>query len=103
MCLPETPSGLSKKTIEKIRGCIKKNLKVQKVVLYGSRAKGNYRRGSDVDLCFFGDDLDTHDLLKISDELDELLLPYTFDLSIYSKIENPEFKEHIDRVGVEFS
>lgn len=72
---------------------------VEEVVLYGSRAKGNYRSGSDIDLSLKGQGLNLKMLNKISNELDDLLLPYTFDLSIYNQIENPGLIEHIDRVG----
>lgn len=70
--------------------------------LYGSPAKGNYKRGSDIDLTLKGDALTYRDLLRLMDELDDLLLPYMIDLSIYDQIDNPALREHIDRVGVVF-
>ena len=75
---------------------------VEQALLYGSRAKGNYKRGSDIDLTLKGDALDYHDLLRLLDELDDLLLPYLIDLSIYAQIDNPALREHIDRVGLVF-
>ena len=72
---------------------------VEQAILYGSRAKGNYRNGSDIDLTLFGEELDLTTLLRIETELDDLLLPYKIDLSIFHKIDNPDLIEHIKRVG----
>ncbi|WP_293013047.1 nucleotidyltransferase domain-containing protein [Mongoliibacter sp.] len=68
-------------------------------MLYGSRAKGNYRPGSDIDLTLLGESLDLTELQKIEIELDDLMLPYKIDLSIHHKIQNSDFLEHIQRVG----
>ncbi len=75
---------------------------ISKVILYGSRAKGNYRSGSDIDFTFFGEGLNQSIMNKVSCELDDLLLPYTFDLSIFQHIENPDLIAHIERVGKVF-
>ncbi len=72
------------------------------MVIYGSRAMGNFREGSDIDLVIKGEGLKMSDLLKIENEIDELLLPYKVDLSLYSQIENDELIEHIQRVGKSF-
>lgn len=72
---------------------------VEEVVLYGSRAKGNYRPGSDIDLTLKGEGLTLKILNKISNSLDDLLLPYTFDLSIFAQIDNNDLVDHINRVG----
>jgi predicted nucleotidyltransferase len=94
--------GLKDSHINLIKSVFAKYNCVTKVVVYGSRAKGNYRTGSDIDLSLFGNDLDFDTLLKIENELDDLLLPYKIDLSIYNKIENYDLTEHINRVGVLF-
>lgn len=73
---------------------------IQQVALYGSRAKGSYKKGSDIDLCLFGRDLDLPLLYKVEQALDDLFLPYSFDLSIYSHLENQELTNHINRVGI---
>ncbi|MCU7491014.1 MAG: nucleotidyltransferase domain-containing protein [Ignavibacteria bacterium] len=75
---------------------------VKKAILYGSRAKGNFKNGSDIDLTLEGDELELDTLLKILNELDELDLPYKIDLSIYSAISNNDLLEHINRVGITF-
>lgn len=95
--------GLKEATIQKIGAVFAHYLQVEKAVLYGSRAKGNYKNGSDIDLTLCGGaDLTLNVLYRISDELDDLLLPYTIDLSIFSHISDPDVIEHIQRVGMTF-
>ena len=94
--------GLSAATVEKICGVLARHPQVEKAILYGSRAKGNYKNGSDIDLTLAGSGLGYRDLLKITGELDDLLLPYTIDLSILHRIDHEGLREHIQRVGQEF-
>lgn len=94
--------GLSDRTITKIQRVFEKNTQVDKVVVYGSRAKGNFRPGSDIDLTLFGSDLDQQSCSDIAEELDELLLPYMIDLSVFGQLQHAELKEHIMRVGQVF-
>ncbi|WP_319410204.1 nucleotidyltransferase domain-containing protein [uncultured Desulfosarcina sp.] len=76
--------------------------KIEAVMLYGSRAKGNFKPGSDIDLTLKGKGLSLSLLNKISLELDDLLLPFTFDLSLYHHIKQPNLIDHIQRVGKVF-
>jgi predicted nucleotidyltransferase len=94
--------GLKQETLKKITDVFARYEQVEEVVIYGSRAKGNYKPGSDIDLTLKGRELDLKILNKLSLDLDDLLLPYTFDLSIFSHIANPEFLDHIERVGQVF-
>jgi len=94
--------GLPAATIAKIHGVLARHEAVEKAVLYGSRAKGTYRNGSDIDLTLFGHGLTVALLLKIMTELDDLLLPWTIDLSLHDKIDHPGLREHIARVGKSF-
>lgn len=94
--------GLDETTIEKIRAVFTAFPEVNQAILYGSRAKGTYRPGSDIDLTLQGENLSLSVLNQISLRLDDLLLPYTFDVSIFSRIQNPDLVEHIHRVGREF-
>ena len=73
--------------------------KIDEAILYGSRAKGNFKNGSDIDITLVGNDLNLSTINKIELELDDLLLPYTFDISIYHRISNPQLTDHIDRIG----
>jgi predicted nucleotidyltransferase len=98
----EVDFGLKQSTIEKIRGIFSGHPEVEQVLLYGSRAKGNYRPGSDIDLTICGEAVTLSQLLKIENELDELLLPYKIDLSLRHKIDSPELLAHIRRVGKVF-
>lgn len=93
------PYGLKQETIDKINRIFARHKEVENAILYGSRAKGNYRPGSDIDLTLKGKNLSLKQLNKISMELDDLLLPYTFDLSLYHHITNTDMIEHIERVG----
>jgi len=94
--------GLPQPTIQKICGILSRYPQVEKAPLYGSRAKGNYKNGSDIDLTLRGTDLTLNVIYKILDDLDELLLPYTIDLSIFNDIGDPDVIEHIQRVGITF-
>ncbi len=75
---------------------------VESVVLYGSRALGTYRPGSDIDLAIEGTELTNEELARIAGRLDELPLPYRYDLTLRASISNPALRQHIDRFGVVF-
>ena len=95
------PFGLSVATLEKLRAVFSRHKAIECVVICGSRAKGNYRRGSDIDLTIKGDEISFAQFMQIADQIDDLMLPYSVDLSQYQQIENLELIAHIDRVGVE--
>ena len=94
--------GLSASTLERIRAVLARHPQVKQVLLYGSRAKGNYRDASDIDLALLGADLTDLRLSTIESELDDLMLPYTIDLCRFSAIDNPALVDHIQRVGKVF-
>ena len=94
--------GLKAATLDKIMSIFARHIEVESAILYGSRAKGNYREGSDIDLTLTGEQLTYRTLLRIEDEIDDLLLPYLFDISIFSHIDDPDVIDHIRRVGVPF-
>ncbi|MDF1571946.1 MAG: nucleotidyltransferase domain-containing protein [Bacteroidales bacterium] len=94
--------GLDKKDIEKILELLSKYPEIEKAIIYGSRAKGNYRDGSDIDLSLVGENLDLNTLLKIEHQVDDLLLPYKLDISLFHNIENNDLIDHIERVGIIF-
>jgi len=95
-------SGVTRQTVEKIGGVFARHPQVAKAVLYGSRAKGNFRNGSDIDLTLHGENLDFSEIVRIENELDDQLLPYTIDLSIFEKLDHVGLREHIERVGQVF-
>jgi len=92
-------TGLNNSDIEKIQNVFALYSQVEKVILYGSRAKGTYKPASDIDLTLVGTKLNISIQQKIESELDDLMLPYKFDISIYHQISNKELVEHIERVG----
>lgn len=94
--------GLTASAIKQICEVLSKHGKIQKVKLYGSRALGTFRPGSDIDLSFIAPEMDTTELLKIENELEELSLPYKFDLSLLHQIDNQNLVDQINRVGVDF-
>jgi len=72
---------------------------IETAILYGSRAKGNYKPTSDIDIVLKGKNVDLTILNNVSINLDDLLLPNQFDLSIYHHIDNQELSDHIAGVG----
>ncbi|MBU6324695.1 MAG: nucleotidyltransferase domain-containing protein [Bacteroidetes bacterium] len=92
--------GLIPKDLTDICAVLAKYPEVKEGILFGSRAKGNYRTGSDVDLALKGEDLSSRIVADIADELnEETLMPYRFDVLNYHRIETPSLRAHIDRVG----
>lgn len=91
--------GLDEITIDKINGVFEKNINIDEVIIYGSRAKGNFRNGSDIDITLRGKNISNDVLSKISSDIDDLNTPYMFDISIFATINSPELVDHIIRVG----
>ena len=94
------PYGLSENTITALQNTFARHEGIQKAVLHGSRAKGTYRNGSDIDLTLFAPTLSFQDLLRLETELDDLLLPYQIDLSLHHRLRNAQLLEDIERVGM---
>lgn len=94
--------GLATAAVAAIHGVLARHPEVERAILYGSRAKGNFKAGSDVDLTLVGDKLNSAILGRIDEQLDDLLLPYEFDLSIFDRITHADLLDHIRRVGVPF-
>jgi predicted nucleotidyltransferase len=92
--------GLSGQTVEKIQAVLASFPEVEKAVVYGSRAKGNFKPGSDIDLTLFGDGLNDQAMSRIYWALDDLLLPYKIDLSLFSGLKHPALIDHIRRAGI---
>lgn len=90
--------GLSEKTIEIIKKLLSNYPQIKEVKIFGSRAKGNYKLSSDIDLALFGN-IDDKLLRHIASELDELPTPYQFDVLNYNDIDNKNLKNNIDKFG----
>ncbi len=95
-------TGLTSDEAAKINAVLSTFPEVVSAILYGSRAKGTFKPGSDIDLTLVGEKIDLTSLAAIATTLDDLLLPYIFDLSIFHEIDNQELVEHIERVGILF-
>lgn len=96
------PFGLSDETCATIRTILARHPAIDQAIIYGSRAKGTYRPGSDIDLTLVGDGLDFALVSAVASELDESDIPYTVDVSDWNRIESPALREHIERVGQVF-
>jgi uncharacterized protein len=94
--------GLPEATLLKIQGVFARHPDIERVILYGSRAKGNYRPGSDIDLTLLGAATDDTLLRQVLLELDELNTPYLMDVSLYHQIQSDELKYHIATFGKVF-
>lgn len=92
-------SGLNRDELELILSVLRRYPEISSVILFGSRAKGNCRHNSDIDLAVEG--IDSHlQIEKLAMDLEDLPLPYRFDVQSLSRIENPQLLDHIHRVGI---
>ncbi|MGE4442419.1 MAG: nucleotidyltransferase domain-containing protein [Desulfomicrobium sp.] len=91
--------GLPEEAIQEIQNALALYPEVKKAILYGSRAMGTFKPGSDIDLTLVGEGLTHNHLLGIMSDLDDLLLPWMIDLSLYADLDHSGLREHIDRVG----
>lgn len=92
--------GLSETDLQNIITVCESNPRIYSVILFGSRAKGTYNPGSDIDLALKGNNLNLNDILEASLLLEELFLAYKFDLIIYDRIKEDALRKHIDKSGI---
>jgi len=93
--------GITQNTINELKAIFNRYDAIEEVIIYGSRAKGNFREGSDIDLTIKGN-IEKKDLMKIMDDIEESYIPYLFDISIYNQLNSESLKGHINRVGKVF-
>ena len=93
-------AGLPQEATERILALLAEHPVIQRLVLYGSRALGRHRPGSDIDLCLDAPQMGLAELLVLGAQLDDLLLPWQIDLQLRHLIQHPGLLEHIDRVGI---
>ncbi|MGK4566984.1 nucleotidyltransferase domain-containing protein [Flavobacterium sp. 3HN19-14] len=93
-------TGLNISDIQKIQSVLNSYAEIEKAILFGSRAKGSYKPASDIDLTLVGQNLNLTIQQKIEGKLDDLLLPYKFDISIHHTISNAALLDHIERIGI---
>jgi predicted nucleotidyltransferase len=94
--------GLLENDMNEIVDVLSQFSSIEKAVLFGSRAKGNFKNGSDIDIAIFGNDLNSDIDYKISYQLnEETNMPYKFDILIFNKIQEAALIDHISRIGIE--
>jgi predicted nucleotidyltransferase len=93
--------GLEEMVWDSLTGILSEPDNVDKIILYGSRAKGVFREGSDIDLALVGEEIEIKQILGSSERVEQLNLPWEVDLCSYGALRNQDLKNHIDRVGVE--
>ena len=91
--------GLENVDLQRIVAIFRQNENIESATIFGSRAKGDFRNGSDIDISIKGVNLHFDDLIEISQQYEKLNLPYKFDVVIYDRIKEDALKEHIRRVG----
>lgn len=94
--------GLKEETIAQINAVFAKYPQIETAIIYGSRAMDTYTNGSDIDLSLKGDNLNLDLVTKMEIEIDDLYLPYTFDISVFNQISNTELIKHIEEIGKTF-
>lgn len=94
--------GLPDYAINKLKQIFKEDARISNVWLYGSRAVGNQKLSSDIDLCVEGLSLELKDLFSLENKIDYLNLPWKVDLSLKHQIDNPALLSHIQNVGTDF-
>jgi predicted nucleotidyltransferase len=94
--------GLSSDYIVKINSVFNQYSDIDEVLIFGSRAKGNYRDNSDIDLVIKGNNINLSTLQEIENKLEELYIPNGIDLLVFDTIENSDLINHINRVGKQF-
>ena len=94
--------GLSSRARDLLGSAFAAESRINTVLIYGSRAKGNYRPGSDIDIALDAPHMTYSDCLHLATTLDDLMLPWRIDLSVLHQIDNPALLEHIARVGKPF-
>lgn len=94
--------GLTEKQKKQIQKILMRYPAVESVRVFGSRAKGNFTKRSDLDLVAFGKSIDRFIVSEILLDFDDLDVPFRIELQNHNTIKNQQLKEHIKRVGVEF-
>lgn len=93
--------GIYQNSYLELQRIFQKCEKIEKVIIYGSRVKGNFKEGSDIDLTLIGN-LDYNNLLQLKTEFDDSTIPYKIDISIFSNLKSKSLIDHITRLGQNF-
>ncbi len=91
--------GLDEEVVRSLARVFEYTPRVEEVIIFGSRAKGNFNEGSDIDLAIKGKTVQFDTVLSLMDKVDELGLLYKIDLQNYQAIADKDVLDHIRRVG----
>lgn len=94
------PFGIPESDMDALISELKRNIKIKEIILFGSRAKGTFNNGSDIDIALKGSNLNLKDILDATVEFEKLLLPYKLDLIILNRVKEPALTDHIKRIGI---
>lgn len=94
--------GLEPRWVEAFTSIFRKQSKIERVTIFGSRARGTQKAFSDVDFCLFGTDVSELDAQRLQQELEELYHPYQIDVVAFSNLFNQSLKDEIQREGKVF-
>jgi predicted nucleotidyltransferase len=94
--------GLNDSTIDRLQEVFRRYNEVDEVIIYGSRAKGNFRNGSDIDITVKGKGINRKIMSNIWQDIEDLNFPYKVDLSDFDNLNTPNLSAHIERVGKVF-
>ena len=92
--------GLPSYVLVRLNDVFKRHSTIKKVTMYGSRAKGNFRHNSDIDLMITAPSMSWEEFGQFGIEIDDLLLPWKVDLALMHQVENQELVDHVSRVGI---
>lgn len=100
MTIDSARIGLPQHALARLLSVLDAYPEIERVILFGSRAKGNFRPGSDIDLCVVAPLLSLSRRLALENALDDLLLPWKVDLIPWEEIDHPDLRSHIQRCGL---
>lgn len=95
-------TGLTKRDVKTLTILLNKYSTIKVVYIFGSRAKGNYHKGSDIDLAIMNEGVHNSDLVRLKSDLEESNLPYSVDIINFSELTNKDLIEHINKIGKPF-
>ncbi len=95
-------TGLSQRDKLTIKDILSKYPEIKAVRLFGSRAKGNFKPGSDIDLVIMNKQVDLITILRLLSAFEESTLPYIVDVMLYPILQDSSLKEQIDRISISF-
>jgi len=89
--------GLPPQTLAQIQAVLVSFPQIRWLKLYGSRAMGNYRPGSDIDLAFSGP---VDCTAQLAGAFEELPIPYLVDVTHWESLAHDGLRQHIEQVGI---